>query len=59
MDKLRIFYAANNAPADSLNSNIWRLNLLDSLRDIGHEVIEFNYDLRDIFRNLDIVGYFF
>ena len=53
MHKLRIFYASDNTPNDSLNSNIWRLNLLYSLIDLGYDVIEFDYDLRKVFTNLD------
>ena len=53
MDKLRIFYASDNTPNSELDSSIWRLNLFCSLQDLGHEIVEFDYDLREIFRNLD------
>lgn len=53
---MRIFYASDTTPNTwfaSIRSNIWRNNLLLPLRDLGHEVIEFDYDLTRTFRNLD------
>jgi spore maturation protein CgeB len=52
---MRIFYASDSTPnADFVfSSNIWRHNLYHPLVDLGHEVVEFNYDLRETFRNLD------
>ncbi len=50
---MRIFYAANGTPNMSLTSSIWRYNLLLPLRDIGHEVIEFEYELSETFRHLN------
>jgi spore maturation protein CgeB len=41
---LRIFYAADTSPNESLSSSIWRNNLYLPLVDLGHDVIEFNYD---------------
>lgn len=32
---------------------LWRHNLHDSLVALGHDVVEFHYDLADTFRNLD------
>ncbi len=56
MRPLRIFYASDTTPNawfQSIRSNIWRNNLLLPLRDMGHEVVEFDYDLTATFRNLD------
>ncbi len=53
---LRIFYASDTTPNawfQSIRSNIWRNNLLLPLRDLGHDVVEFDYDLTLTFRNLD------
>jgi len=53
---LRIFYASDTTPNTwfaSVRSNIWRNNLLLPLRDLGHDVVEFEYDLTQTFRNLD------
>lgn len=45
---LRIFVAtdSNPNPKGLAESSIWERNLLDPLRDLGHEVIRFAYDLR-------------
>jgi spore maturation protein CgeB len=54
--KLRIFYASDTTPNAwfaTIRSNIWRNNLLLPLRDLGHDVVEFEYDLAQTFRNLD------
>src|SRR4051812_14877644 len=56
MRRLRIFYASDTTPNTwfaNIRSNIWRNNLLLPLRDLGHDVIEFDYDLKQTFRNLD------
>ncbi len=56
MSSLRIFYASDTTPNawfQNVKSNIWRNNLLLPLRDLGHDVVEFNYDLTATFRNLD------
>jgi len=45
---LRIFYASDTTPNAwfaTIRSNIWRNNLLLPLRDLGHDVVEFEYDL--------------
>lgn len=57
MRRLRIFYASDTTPNAwfaQVRSNIWRNNLLLPLRDLGHEVVEFEYDLTQTFRNLDV-----
>lgn len=50
---MRIFYASDNTPNASLNSNLWRNNLYSTLVEMGHDVVEFDYDLRETFQNLD------
>ncbi|MBA3030687.1 MAG: glycosyltransferase [Desulfobacteraceae bacterium] len=50
---MRIFYASDTTPNSNFQSNIWRNNLLLPLIDLGHDVIEFNYDLRQTFRHLN------
>ena len=53
---LRIFYASDTTPNAwfaSVRSNIWRNNLYLPLVDLGHDVVEFQYDLTQTFRNLD------
>jgi spore maturation protein CgeB len=50
---MRIFYAADSSPNPDFPSQIWRANLHDSLVALGHEVIEFEYDLGATFRHLD------
>lgn len=52
-EALRIFYAADTTPNASLSSQLWRNNLYLPLGDLGHEVTEFQFDLRETFRNLD------
>ncbi len=51
---MRIFYAAASSPNPHVESALWRDNLYQSLVDMGHEVIEFDYDMRGIFRRLFI-----
>ena len=56
MRHLRIFYASDTTPNawfQSVRSNIWRNNLFLPLVDLGHDVVEFDYDLTQTFRNLD------
>jgi spore maturation protein CgeB len=56
MKKLRIFYGSDTTPntwMTGVRSNIWRNNLLLPLVDLGHDVVEFAYDLTQTFRNLD------
>lgn len=50
---MRIFYASDTTPNGFLQSNLWRSNLYLSLVDLGHEVIEFDYDLGETFKHLD------
>lgn len=50
---MRIFYAAPTSPNVSIDSQLWRNNLYLSLVDLGHELVEFQYDLRETFLNLD------
>jgi hypothetical protein len=50
---MRIFYAADQSPNPDFASKIWRANLHDSLVSLGHEVIEFQFDLTETFRHLD------
>ncbi|ACM19834.1 glycosyltransferase, putative [Geotalea daltonii FRC-32] len=51
---MRIFYAADNTLNSFFQSNLWRNNLYLSLVDLGHDVVEFRYDLRETFENLDL-----
>ena len=53
---MRIFYAADSRPNVSLESSIWRYNLLLPLRDLGHHVVEFEYDLGETFRHLNTLN---
>ena len=50
---MRIFYASDTTPNSAFQSNIWRNNLYLPLVDLGHDVVEFQYDLRKTFQNLD------
>ncbi len=50
---MRIFYASDTTPNSSFKSNLWRNNLLFPLLDLGHDVIEFDYDLAETFQHLD------
>jgi len=50
---MRIFYAADSSPSQECVSSLWRRNLYDSLVTMGHDVVEFDYDMRETFRNLD------
>ena len=50
---MRIFYASDTTPNSSFKSNLWRNNLYLPLIDLGHEVIEFDYDLSKTFINLN------
>lgn len=49
---MRIFYAADTTPNSAIDSRLWRNNLYLSLEDMGHELVEFDYDLRLTFKNL-------
>lgn len=51
---MRIFYASDSSPNAAFESNLWRSNLYAPLIDLGHDVIEFEYDrMRGTFQNLD------
>jgi spore maturation protein CgeB len=50
---MRIFYASDTTPNSAFRSNLWRNNLYLPLMDLGHDVVEFQYDLRQTFQNLD------
>ena len=50
---MRIFYASDNSPNPDFASRLWRANLHDSLVALGHEIVEFDYDLAETFRHLD------
>lgn len=46
---MRIFYASGSTPNGALPaSRIWRSNLYGALVDLGHDVIEFDYDLESL-----------
>lgn len=51
---MRIFYAADNALNSLFQSNLWRNNLYLPLIDLGHDVVEFDYDLKETFDNVDM-----
>jgi spore maturation protein CgeB len=50
---MRIFYAVPESPSSQIRSNLWRENLRGSLVNLGHELIDFRYDLDAAFENLD------
>ena len=50
---MRIFYATDRSPNANFESDLWRNNLYLPLIDLGHDVIEFDYDLRKTFQNLN------
>ena len=50
---MRIFHASNASPNATFESSLWRHNLCTPLIDMGHDVVEFDYDLREVFLNLD------
>ncbi|MCX5998701.1 MAG: glycosyltransferase [Chloroflexi bacterium] len=50
---MRIFYASDTTPNSAFESDLWRNNLYLPLVDLGHNVVEFQYDLRETFKNLD------
>lgn len=52
MRPLRIFYASARSPDAAYESDLWRANLYAPLVDLGHDVVEFDYDLRATFRNV-------
>lgn len=50
---MRIFYASENSPNAVFQSQIWRNNLYLTLQDMGHDLVEFDYDLRETFLKVD------
>jgi len=53
---LRIFYASDHTPNPwfkGVQSNLWHANLYQTLAAMGHDLIAFDYDLTQVFRNLD------
>ncbi len=48
---MRIFYASDKSPNAAFHSELWRSNLYQSLVDLGHDVVEFDYDLAETFRH--------
>ena len=51
---MRIFYASDTTPNSLLSaSKGWYNNLYLPLVDIGHDVVEFGYDLRETYSHLD------
>jgi len=55
MSKVSIFYASDTTPntAFSFQSNVWRNNLYLSLVELGHDVIEFQYNLKKTFQYIN------
>ncbi len=53
---MRIFYAASHSPNSIAlpESDIWRSNLRSALTELGHEVVDFDYNLEPHFQHLDI-----
>ena len=51
---VRIFYASDTTPNSFFKSNLWRNNLYLPLIDLGHDVVEFDYNFGDTFKHLDI-----
>src|SRR5262245_50651070 len=51
---MRIFYAAGRMPNQAVfGSTLWRDNLYLSLLDLGHNLIEFDYDLEPLIGKAD------
>lgn len=51
---MRIFYASGRKPNGALpDSDIWHKNLYGALASLGHEVIEFDYDLEPLLAAAD------
>lgn len=50
---LRIFIATDSTPNAEFSSQIWRHNLVLPWKDLGHDVVEFSYDLRKTFLLVD------
>jgi len=49
---MRIFFASDTTPNYAIESSIWETNLYCPLVDLGHDVVKFDYDMRETFRNL-------
>jgi spore maturation protein CgeB len=49
---MRIFFASDTSPSEFFASSIWENNLYWPLVDLGHDVVRFDYDLRETFQNL-------
>lgn len=50
---MRIFYASDTSPDSTFQSDLWRANLYGALVSLGHDVVEFDYDLKETFQKLD------
>jgi spore maturation protein CgeB len=50
---MRIFFASDNTPNSAFYSSIWYFNLYLPLIDLGHDIVEFQYDLRETFLHLN------
>jgi spore maturation protein CgeB len=51
---MRVFYAVGGRPNSVLEmSTIWRRNLYEGLVQLGHEVIEFDFDLEPYYEHAD------
>jgi spore maturation protein CgeB len=50
---VRVFYAAGSSPNQDVVSSGWRSNLYGSLKAMGHDVVEFDYDMEETMRHLD------
>lgn len=52
---MRIFYASGERPNQALpGSQVWRNNLYRSLVALGHDVVEFDYELDPLLRHADV-----
>jgi hypothetical protein len=52
---VRIFYASGERPNQALpGSQVWRNNLYRSLVSLGHDVVEFDYELDPLLRHADV-----
>lgn len=51
---MRVFYAVGSQPHASLvGSSVWHINLYLPLIDLGHEVVQFEFDLLPFYSHLD------
>jgi len=56
MKKLRIFYGFDKNLASSFDmggKDIWTVNIHDTLVDMGHDLVSFDYDLGEFFKHLE------